>query len=440
MQMNREILRLAIPNIISNLTVPMLGMVDTALMGRMGDPAFIGAIAIGGIIFSFLYWGFGFLRMGTTGLTAQAYGAADQKEMAQTLFRAWGLACIAGLVLILAQEGIAWISFRLIEAEPRVLSLAKEYFFVRIYAAPATISLYAFHGWFLGKQNARFPLWITLIVNVANIGFNIWFVFGWDMQVEGVALGTVLAQYLGLVVAVLLWAYVDRDTLAYLTRELWQWSAIQRFVSVNRDIFIRTMCLIFAFAFFTAQSARLSTLLLAANQILLQFYNLLSYGVDGFAFAAESITGNYLGRKDQQGLQLAIRRLFVWGVGLGLVFSLTYLLGGAPLLRLFTDQETVWAATRPYMIWMGVIPVLGAVAFLWDGIYIGATATIGMRNTLLIATFLVYLPAYYLFFPLWDNHGLWLAMALFLVARAALMSYWAPKYIFRHPMLRKENF
>jgi MATE family multidrug resistance protein len=420
--MNRQILRLAVPNILSNLSIPLLGLVDTALMGRMESELYIGAVALGSIIFNFIYWGFGFLRMGTTGLTAQSYGRGDCREASDILGRALLVAAAGGVLMILFQGMIAWAGFGLMQGGSEVKELALRYFFIRIYAAPATLGLYAFHGWFLGLQNARYPMILTILANGANILFNVYFVFRLGMKSDGVALGTVCAQYLGLAAAVILCLRKYREhLLAIKFGRIKNISALKRFFSVNIDIFVRTMGLIFAFAFFVSQSAAMDSLVLAANQILLQYLNLMSFGVDGFAFAAESLVGRFIGEGRGQNLRGSVRLLFLWGCGLGAFFS----------LRIFTDQAEIIRAARPYVWWMTILPLAGSLAYMWDGVYIGATATKALRNMMVLSLLLGYLPVYYLTRGFLGNHGLWLAMFVFMAARAATLWLAAPRQIFR---------
>ena len=429
--MNREILRLAVPNILSNLSIPMLGMVDTALMGRMESEVYIGAVALGSVIFNFIYWGFGFLRMGTTGLTAQAYGRKENKEISYILGRALLVVVAAGGALLLFQGVIAWAGFGLIQGGAEVKDLARRYFLIRIYAAPATLGLYAFHGWFLGLQNARYPMFLTILVNAANIIFNVIFVFQLGLKSDGVALGTVCAQYLGLAAAVILCVRRYKGYLVQINiRSIRNIQALRRFLSVNLDIFIRTMGLIFAFAFFVSQSAAADSLTLAANQILLQYLNLMSYGVDGFAFAAESLVGRVVGEGKRETLSRLVRLLFVWGCGLGAVVSMGYLFFGRGFLLIFTDQVAIIKAASPYVWWMILLPLAGSVAYMWDGVYLGATATRTLRNMMILSLLGGYLPVYYLTRRFLGNHGLWLALLSFMVARAATLALRAPGQIF----------
>ncbi len=429
--MNRQILRLAIPNIITNLAVPLLSSVDTMLVGHLDAVYYIGAVAVGGMIFNFVYWGFGFLRMGTTGLTAQAYGAGDADETVRILLRALVVAAVIAVALILFQRVIEWISFELIHSTEEVALHARGYFRIRILAAPATLMLYALTGWFLGMQNAKYPLWIALTANISNIIFNLLFVLVWELQSDGVAYGTVVAQYIGLGLALWLLRRMDVKPLNhFFPRMLFHWQRIKPFFAVNRDIFIRTLSLIFVFSFFTAKSAEMGDNILAANAILLNLWMVFSYGIDGFAFAAESLVGRYIGAGNREGLKKLIRRIFAWGSGLGLLFSLAYSVAPEALLRLFTNKETVVALALSYYIWTAVAPVINSFCYIWDGIYIGATAGKAMRNTMLFSTLLVFLPAFYLGRFYWGNDGIWLAMLFFMAARWLSMQILAGKEVY----------
>lgn len=428
---NREILRLAIPNILSNISIPLLGMVDTALMGQLESEIYIGAIALGSIIFNIIYWGFGFLRMGTTGLTAQSYGQEDRTECSAILGRGF-LFALCGSILILAlQSIIAWIGFSLLQGDDAVKTLAIQYFNIRIYAAPATLGLYVFQGWFLGMQNARYPMVLTIFVNLLNVVFSILFVLQMGMKADGIALGTVCAQYLGLALAVGMLFFKYRPFIAQIEwKQIFRLAAIKRFFAINVDIFIRTVCLVFTFAFFTSASAAIDSLTLAANQILLQYISLMSYAVDGFAFAAESLVGRFIGAKDSTRLRKSVRFLFYWGIGFGAAFALVYGVAGRDLLRIFTDQIEIIETALPFVWWMVAISVAGSVAYMWDGVYIGATATAPMRNMMVISTVGVFLPIYYITLSLFGNHGLWLALLLFMITRGITLGLLAKKHIF----------
>lgn len=430
--MNKKILRLAIPNILSNLSVPLLSSVDTAIVGHLDKVSYLGAIAVGSMIFNFIYWGFGFLRMGTTGLTAQEFGRKNDDEIILVLVRALSVAISVAVLVFGLQYFIKEISFYLIQGGAEVEKYARSYFDIRIYAAPATLSLYAFHGWFLGMQNAKYPLYLTILVNILNIGFNVLFIYGYGMNVDGVALGTVCAQYSGLLAAVALYLKKYRG---YTAKLVWfkviELIPLKKFFSVNFDIFIRTLSLIFAFTFFTAVSADLGTDVLAANTILLQLWTILSYGIDGFAFAAESLVGKYFGAKNKEKLRAAVKLTFMWGLGLGLFLSIIYFFFDQQILWLYTDKKEIIALASTFYVWTVIAPISNAICYIWDGIFIGATASKPMRNSMLISLVLFFLPSFYLTVGCFGNHALWLAMILFMVARGITLTFYAPKHIFK---------
>ena len=427
--LNKRILSLAIPNIISNLSVPMLSAVDTALMGRLENEQYLGAIAIGGVIFGFVYWGFSFLRMGVTGLTAQAYGARDSEESTLILKRGVMVALLIAVMLLVLQPLIAALSFYLMDAGPEVERLARSYFHIRLCAAPATLTLHVFHGWFLGMQNAKYPMLLTIVVNLLNLVLNFFFVKALMMTSDGVALGTVIAQYLGLLCTIGL--FLRRY------RHLWDgWHlkgvfhppALKRFFRIGRDILIRTFSVLFCHAFFTSKAGALSDTALAINTILMQFIHVLAYGIDGFAFAAESLVGRYKGAQETATLKRAVRFSFGWALLLSVGFSLVFGLFGTKLLYLFTDKTNLLIGARPYLIWIAIAPPINSIAYIWDGVFVGATATSAMRNSML-ASMVIFLLAYFLFQGL-GNHGLWIALTLFSAARGATLTLFASKHIF----------
>ena len=432
--MNKQILHLAIPNIISNISVPLLGIVDMALMGHMDSDAYIGAIALGALIFNFIYWSLGFLRMGTSGFTAQAFGREDQQEAILVFSRALFIAISISLVMVVLQRPIEWLSFLLLEGETDVESLAMDYFRIRIWAAPATLGQFALLGFFLGMQNARFPMYVLVTANVINIIFNAIFVLVLDMGSNGVALGTVIAQYSGLLLASCLLVKKYRYLFPYWNRKLMlQWDRLKAFLMVNKDIFIRTMSLVLVFTFFTATSASADAedqgadTILAVNSLLMQFFMFFSFLIDGFAHAAEALSGRFIGAKSRRNLNRSIRILFAWGTGIAVSFTFIYLLAGELILGLLTDNHEVIRNAAPFFPWVVLVPLASFVAFIWDGIFIGATAGRQMRNAMLISTLLVFFPSYYLLNPLIGNHGLWLAFILYMLSRGVTMTFMRKK-------------
>lgn len=431
MKLDKQILNLAVPNIISNITVPMLGMADLALMGHLASKEHIGAIALGTTIFNMIYMVFGFLRMGTSGFTAQAFGAQKKSDSILTLFRALFVAVAAALLILILQYPIERFSFWLLDASPKVEELTRSYFYIRIWAAPATISIYAFNGWFIGMQNARIPMMIAIIINALNIIMNFIFVYYFNMSSDGVALGTVIAQYAGLLMAVF---FLIKKYSALLG--LWKWKAmiqieaLKLFLKVNGDIFVRTLLLISSLSFFTAMSAQISDTVLAVNSILFQYFLLFSYFIDGFAYAAEALVGKFTGARQSVMLKKTVRRLFLWGLAMAASFTAVYIFGNDWILRLLTDQQQVIDNASPYLFWVALIPFVSFPAFLWDGIFIGATASKPMRNTMILAVLLVYLPAWFFLSPSLGNHGLWMALLLFMAARGITLTFFAPRNVF----------
>ena len=418
--MNRKILQLAIPSIVSNITVPLLGLVDVAIVGHLGSASYIGAIAVGGMLFNMIYWIFGFLRMGTSGMTAQAYGKRDLTEVVRTLLRAVGVGLLISLGLWILQSPILRGAFVLIDATEEMKRWASLYFNICIWGAPAVLGLYGFAGWFVGMQNSRFPMFIAITQNIVNIAASLCFVFVLGMKVEGVALGTLIAQYAGLFMAFALWlkyygrlkAYIDWD-------DLWGGEAMRRFFSVNSDIFFRTLCLVAVTTFFTSTGARQGDVILAVNTLLMQLFTLFSYIMDGFAYAGEALAGRFIGAKNDVGLRRCIRLLFLWGIGLSLSFTILYAFLGRDFLGLLTNDTSVIEASGDYFYWVLAIPLCGFSAFLWDGIFIGATATRQMLCSMLVASATFFI-IYYLFYQSMGNHALWMAFLGYLSLRGGM--------------------
>ena len=421
--MNRSILKLAIPNIISNITVPLLGLVDLALMGHLGSEVYIGAIALGGVIFNFIYWGFSFLRMSTSGFTAQAFGEKNETESITILFRALLVVGIISLFILILQAPIAWASFKVIGGSPEVEKLAEEYFRIRVWAAPAALSLFVFSGWFLGMQNARYPMIIAIAVNIVNILLSIFFVFVLKMNSNGVALGTAISQYVGLTIALVLFSFKYKYLIHRVSKKgIINLKILLEFFRVNSDIFIRTFCIIAVFTFFTSKSAGINDTILAVNSLLIQLLLFFSFFIDGFAFSGEALVGKFIGAREIPNLKRVVKYLFFWGAGLAILFTIIYLPGVNLILKLLTSQTEVIESAQPFLTWVVLVPLASFGSFIWDGVYIGATASGAMRNTLLASTFIVFLPVYYFLNPVWGNHALWMGMILFMFSRGAIQT------------------
>lgn len=418
--MNRKILQLAIPSIVSNITVPLLGLVDVAIVGHLGSASYIGAIAVGGMLFNMIYWIFGFLRMGTSGMTAQVYGKRDLTEVVRTLLRAVGVGLLISLGLWILKSPILRGAFVLIDATEEVKRWASLYFNICIWGAPAILGLYGFAGWFIGMQNSRFPMFIAITQNIVNIAASLCFVFVLGMKVEGVALGTLIAQYAGLFMAFALWLKYYGRLKAYIDwNGLWGGEEMRRFFSVNSDIFFRTLCLVAVTTFFTSTGARQGDVILAVNTLLMQLFTLFSYIMDGFAYAGEALAGRFIGAKNDVGLRRCIRLLFLWGIGLSLSFTILYAFLGRDFLGLLTNDTSVIEASGDYFYWVLAIPLCGFSAFLWDGIFIGATATRQMLYSMLVASATFFI-IYYLFYRSMGNHALWMAFLGYLSLRGGM--------------------
>lgn len=427
--MNKQILKLAIPSIVSNITVPLLGLVDLAIVGHLGSAVYIGAIAIGTMMFNIIYWLFGFLRMGTGGLVAQAYGAKDREKIMQLFIRSLTVAFTISFFLLLLQYPIQWITFRLIDCSKEVAAFARIYFQICIWGAPATLGLYCFTGWFIGMQNTRIPMLVAITQNVINIIGSLSFVYLFDWGIQGVAAATLTAQYTGILLSSFFWMrhYGKLQKFVHFKKSFSP-QAMKQFFAVNSDIFFRTLCLICVTAFFTTTGAKQGDLILAVNTLLMQLFTLFSYFMDGFAYAGEALSGRFVGAKDGSSLRLTIRRLFGWGISLAFFFTLLYGIGGKVILQLLTNDESVIMKSADYFLWVLAIPFAGFAAFLWDGIFIGATQTRKMLYTMMIAVTLFF-SLYFLLESELGNHALWLAFIVYLFFRGALQTVWSRSFI-----------
>lgn len=414
---NREILQIALPSIVSNITVPLLGLIDVTIVGHLGAASYIGAIAVGGMLFNIIYWIFGFLRMGTGGMTAQAYGQQNDAEMMRLLTRSMGVGALIAFTLILLQYPIERTAFAFIETTPEIERLATTYFRICIWGAPAVLGLYSFSGWFIGMQNSRYPMFIAITQNIVNILVSLVLVYGFEMKIEGVAIGTLVAQYAGFLMAITLWVHKYKAIRCHAElRSLLDKQAMYRFFQVNRDIFLRTLCLVAVTVFFTSAGAAQGEVILAVNTLLMQLFTLFSYIMDGFAYAGEALAGKHIGANNRTGLQQMVRQLFVWGIGVSLAFTLMYGIGGEDFLKLLTNEESVIAASSNYFYWVLAIPLAGFAAFLYDGIFIGATATRLMLFAMAIAAAAFFL-IYFSCRSTLGNHALWLAFITYLALR-----------------------
>ena len=421
-QMHRRIWRLAGPIILSNLTVPLLGAVDTAVVGHLPDAAYLGAVALGALVFSYIYWGFGFLRMGTTGLAAQAWGRESPREIRMVFFRGLVLAAGFGGLIVALQSPIGALSFLLLDASGEVEAMGAAYVAIRIWGAPAALANYVVLGWFLGLQDARTPLLLQIVINGVNIVLDLVFVLGFGWGVEGVAAATLIAEVCGAVLGLILVrrrmraAGGDSITLG----EIMNWPAFRALMALNADILIRTLCLTTSFAIFTAQGATFGDTVLAANAVLLNFVSFAAFGLDGFAHAAEALVGGAKGRRDLREFRQAANGAFLWGGIVAVFTSLVFLVSGVAIVDLLTSIPAVREEAYSHLAWVIAYPVVSVWCFTLDGIYFGATRTAALRNASAasLAGFLGFL---WMVHPEMGNHGLWGALTAFTLLRAVTL-------------------
>lgn len=428
--------RIAAPMILSNVSVPLLGMVDTGVTGHMDSSAYLGAVAIGSMVFTFIYMGMNFLRIGTTGVTAQSFGAKDNDSLRAALGQALIVGLVIALTLLAFQIPIGRLAIGLLGGDTQTQQLASEYFLIRIWSAPATLANYALIGWFIGLQNARVPLLIFLTINLTNIALDLLFVIVFGMKVDGVALASVIAEYSGFVVgASFALSELRRRAGHWPVRRLTNLAAYRSFFSINSNLFVRTMALMFTLSFVTAQSARLGGLVLAANAILLNFQYLTAFGLDGIACAAEALVGKAIGEKRRDALEVAVSLTLKWSLIFALGFTVFYVIAGPTIISILTNLDDVRDTAIRYLPWMIASPLVSVWCFLYDGVYIGATRARDMRNIMVFSAIVVFLPAWYLLQPL-GNDGLWLAFLLFMASRGIGMHVGYRRKVLRDDICR----
>lgn len=415
---DKQIFGLAIPAVVTNITVPLLGMADLAIVGHMGNAVYIGAVAVGSMMFNVIYWIFGFLRMGTSGLTAQALGANDHRQVRHLLRQSISAALIIATLMIVCQRAIFHATTLIMQPDDTVTATVDTYFSICVWGAPAVMGLYSLTGWFIGMQNTRIPMYVSIAQNITNLLVSITLVFGYGLRIEGVALGTMIAQWTGFGMA-LMWLkgslakVEDRDS----DKPGMKWHhGMLRFFAVNRDIFLRTLFLVMVNLFFTSFGSRQGTLMLSANTLLLTLFTMTSFFLDGLAYAAEALGGKYCGAADRKAFSTLTRRLFLWGIIVAIAFTLVFAFGGKPLLHLLTSEHDVISTALPYLPWAVAIPIAGVTAFLLDGLFIGLTATRPMLWSTALAA-IVFFALYFALAPILHNHALWLALIAYLAMR-----------------------
>lgn len=425
---HRRVLRIAAPIVVSNATVPILGAVDTGVVGQLGQAAPIGAVGIGAVILSAIYWVFGFLRMGTTGLVAQAKGAGDSGETGALLMRGLLFGATGGIVLMAVQGGLFWGAFRLAPASAEVEALSRQYLSIRIWGAPAAIGIYALTGWLIGMERTRGVLVLQLWMNGLNILLDLWFVLGLGWGVGGVATATLIAEWSGLALGLWLCRAAFGGEQWRDWRRVFDLGRLKRMARVNGDIMVRSVLLTGAFATFLFLAADLGDVTLAANQVLIQFLEITAFALDGFAFAAEALVGAAVGARNRDDVRRAGFIAAQWGFAGAAALGAVYWLGGGAIIDLMTTSEAVRAEARHFLPWLVVAPVLGVAAWIYDGIYIGATWTRDLRQAMVVSV-AIYVGALAVFLPWLGNHGLWLSLIILNLARAATLGLRLPRLV-----------
>lgn len=450
---DKQILDIAVPSIVSNITVPLLGLVDVAITGHLGAASYIGAIALGGMLFNIIYWIFGFIRMGTSGLTAQSLGRGDTENVIRMLARSIAIAFAIALALLVLQVPLRELGLLIMQPTEEVRLLTTTYYNICIWGAPATLGLFALTGWFIGMQNSKIPMIIAITQNVVNILVSLVLVFGLGMRVEGVASGTLIAQWCGFLMGCFLcWRnYFGKNPIAKDIQPLRYYLSpspithqpstlnpqpstfnlppspitYKDFFSINRDIFLRTLCMVSVMMFFTSAGSWQGEVVLAVNTLLMQLYLLVSYIMDGFANAGEALSGKFYGAGDSDALRTTVRRIFFWGIITAAVFTVTYVTGGKPFLRLLTDEPSVVEASTSYVWWAYLVPFCSVAAFMWDGIFIGLTASRQMLQSMFVAAVTFFI-VYFIATKYLGNHGLWLAFLCYMFVRGVVQTLLYP--------------
>jgi MATE family multidrug resistance protein len=414
---HRSVLTVAVPIMLSNVSEPLIGVVNTAVIGQLKEPYYIGAIAVGALIFSFIFWGFGFLRMSTGGLSAQALGAGDRTELVAVLIRALMIGLAAGIGLVVLSPFIRDAAFDLVGGSPEIRAHGETYFNYRIFAAPAALSNYCVMGWFIGQSRAKLAFVVQLFLNLTNMALSALLVLGLGMTSDGVGLAALIAEWSAVTLALVLAAMILHGMGAHISwRRILDPVRFKRTLLMNGDVMIRTLCLVFAFTFFTARGARAGDVVIAANAVLLNLFEVSAYLIDGFAYASEALVGQSVGARNRQRFRAAVWLTSVWAMVLGVICSLIIWFFGPALIDLMTLSPEVRETARTYLPWVAVSPVLGVICFQFDGIFTGAMATKDMRN-MMIVSLGVFLLAWWMLEGRYGNHGLWAALNIFFIAR-----------------------
>lgn len=439
---HQKIFAIAFPMMISNISVPLLGLVDTAVIGHMPESYYLAGVAVGSMIVTLIFWMLGFLRMSTTGLVAQAYGAGDHQQIIRLLLQAILVALLLAVAILLLQKPLIMISLKFIEGSEQVLFYAQLYFNIRIWSAPAALINMALLGWLLGMQNAKVPMFLLIISNAVNIGLDVLFVVFFDWGVAGVAWASLIADYLSLLCGLLLVKnhlkpFYKQGDLLKLGKQLSELSSLKKFVLLNRDIFIRTLCIQVTFAFMTIQGVKLGDAVVAANLVLMHFLLLISFSMDGLAYAAEALVGKSIGTRCLIKLKESVYVTLFWSVIFSVLQLLLFYVYGQWIIAQITSIESVQIEAVSYLPWLIIIPITSVLGFIFDGIFIGMTRAKEMRNSLIFSLLLVYFPVWFLFSEQ-GNHALWIAMNAFMLARGLSLAWIYRKLSKKDQLIPKE--
>ncbi|MDX9933014.1 MAG: MATE family efflux transporter [Bacteroidales bacterium] len=424
----KELLRLAVPNILANLSIPLLGTVNLAVLAHLDSTSYLAAVSLVGVIFNFILWSFSFLRMSTTGITAQNFGANDRLEISSSLYRSILIAALLGVLIVLLRHQIGWLGFGMLHPDDSLSLIMKEYYDIRIWVVPASLINFVILGWLLGVQDSAAAMMMIIFENVVNVALNLYFVIHLDMKADGVALGTTIAGWGALLFGIVLVLLRHRTIISkFKSDAVFIFSRLMRVLTVNANIFLRSFSLLTVFSWFTYASKLYGNDVLALNTLLLQFFMFFSFFIDGFSYAGESLSGKYLGAGKIRLLRLTVKTLFQWAFGTSLVFSLLYLIGGQWVFGLLTDNQTLLNLALEQRFWVVLIPLASFVAFVWDGIFAGMTHTAAMRNVMLVAVLGVFFPLYFLLENVLPGMNLWIAFLSFFVARSVGMTLAKPE-------------
>ncbi len=420
-RMNKSVLRLAIPSIFANITIPLVGMVDLGVAGRLNDMVAIGAMAISTMLFDLLYWNMGFLRIGTGGMVAQALGKKNLREVMKVFIQGITTALVVALFILLIQYFYAELALKVIPCSDEVANLARKYYYIRIWAAPATLSLFVFKGFFIGMQNAVSPMLTDILVNVVNLGLSIWFALELHLGFKGIAYAVTTAQYTGLLLCIILLVVYYKKLFKYVNiKRALNFKELKQFFTINGNLFIRSLCFLGIYSGFTSFSAKFGDELLAINTIMMKLLLLYSFFIDGFAYAGEALTGKYIGAQDKKALTISIKVIFRWCIGVAIVSTLCYIFGSKLLVMFLTDNEQVIRDSARFYPWLWIMPIVSCAAFTWDGIYIGATSTKYIRNCMIVAV-VIFFVSYFLLKDIIGVQSLYVAFMLHIFVRTIVM-------------------